>query len=261
MLLDVGSGNIKLRTAISLLDNYNAQYNGADDFLDLNKYNGNLPQFITDLRDPQNPLTANLAGLLALEASQFYQHHMTPTAWNYLTDDQKAAAITQYYVRGPEKLTQEANGQEFWFPDFSKPGSSFYNYKDNADVLRAALGHETYPVEVEAPQPATEAISPSNGSPYAYVSVPNALPANALAMYAQEQAAPPAGNALNFFRPVTAAGFPNASAPASGNALIPQTNAATADPAVAAALDSIALPRIFGMAPYAGVPSSPPAQP
>ncbi len=150
MLFDVGPGNIKLRTAISLLDNYNAQYKSDDDFLDLNKYSGNLPQFISDLRNSNSPVTANVAGLLASEATQFYQRHMTPTAWNYLTDDQKAAAVTQYYVRGPEKLTQEADGQEFWFPDFSKPGSSFYNHKDNADVLRAALNYNTYPEERES---------------------------------------------------------------------------------------------------------------
>ncbi len=103
MLFDVGPGNIKLRTAISLLDNYNAQYKSYDDFLNLGKYRENLPQFASDLRDPNSTLTANLAGLLASEATQFYQRHMTQTARNYLTDDQKAAAITQYYMCAARK--------------------------------------------------------------------------------------------------------------------------------------------------------------
>lgn len=257
MLFDAGPGNIKLRTAISLLDNYNAQFKGNDDFLDLNKYNGNLPRFITDVRDPDSPLTANLAGLLASEATQFYQRHMTPTGWNYLTDDQKAAAITQYYVRGPEKLTQEARGQEFWFPDFSKPGSSFYDYKDNADVLRAALEHRTLPPEPTAPQPDIETISSSDQSPYAYVSVSNALPANDLAMYAQQpQTVLPAGSTLNAYRPLASPSFPKAPAQASGNAFIPGPYAPAADANLAAALDNIALMRLF-----AGGPANPLAQP
>lgn len=102
-----------------------------------------LSQFIGGLRDPNNTLTASVSGLLASEATQFYKYHMTPAGWDFLNDDQKAAAVTQYYVRGPEKLTQEAAGQTYWFPDFSRPGSSFYNYKDNADVLRSALNYNT----------------------------------------------------------------------------------------------------------------------
>ena len=160
LLFDVGPGNIKLRTAISLLDNYNSQYNGDNDFMDLSKYKGNLPQFVSDLQDPKNPLTAKLSGLLAQEATQFYQIQMSPTAWNRLDDDQKAAAITQYYVRGPEKLTQEAEGQEFWTPDFGKPGSSFYNYKDNANVLRGALQYNTYPLDPNDQPPGSASLSP-----------------------------------------------------------------------------------------------------
>jgi hypothetical protein len=242
MLFDVGPGNIKLRTAISLLDNYSAKYKGGDDFLGLNKYNGNLPQFIGDLRDPKNTLTANLAGLLASEATQFYQRHMTPTAWNYLTDDQKAAAITQYYVRGPEKLTQEASGQDFWFPDFSKPGSSFYNYKDNADVLRAALNYNTCPEERNSPQRETDSIESAENTPYAYVSVPvtPAIPKNALNLYGPQPR----------------------SAPAIGNALIPRTTAGapadTLDPAMLAAM---ALVRTFGLPPGADIETSSLAQP
>ncbi len=251
LLFDVGPGNIKLRTGISLLDNYNSQYQGNDDFMELNKYNGNLPQFVSDLQDPRNPLTAKVSGLLAQEATQFYQQHMTPTAWNYLTDDQKAAAVTQYYVRGPEKLTQEAAGQEFWFPDFSKPGSSFYNYKDNADVLRSALGYNIYPPEVVAPETATATIETSKNSPYNYVSVPSAPASdeNAPNAYAsQSQPAPAARNALGPSLRI-------------GNALIGQTTAGapanTLDPATLAA---IVLNRTFGLPPSMGVPSGSAAQ-
>ncbi len=264
MFLDVGPGNIKLRTAAGLLDNYNAQYNGGDDFLGLNQYQGNLPQFVTDLYDPGHDLTAKISGLLAQEGTQFYQQHMTPTAWNYLTEDQKAAAIAQYYVRGPEKLTQEAAGQNFWFPDFSKPGSSFYNYKNNADVLRAALDHNTYPLDQNDAQPASPPIGTLNDSPYAYVSVPTppAAPQNAPAFYPQQaQTASPSGNAPYYYGGPNTAGL-NAAGPAIGNAPIPQTNAnAPADPSVANALATMALMRAFGLPPGTDISTQPAAQP
>jgi hypothetical protein len=166
---------------------------------------------------------------------------MTPTAWNYLTDDQKAAAITQYYVRGPEKLAQEAAGQEFWFPDFSKPGSSFYNYKDNADVLRAALGYNTYPQEREAPQTETASIDTSGNSAYNFVSPPSAPMAddNASDLYAsQGQAAPASSNML----------IPSLRI---GNALVGQTPAPAngVDPAT---FDAMVFNRTFGLPPSGG---------
>lgn len=70
LLFDIGPGNIKLRTGISLLDNYNSQYQGNDDFMELNKYEGNLPTFVSNLQDPGDPLTAKVSGLLAQEASR-----------------------------------------------------------------------------------------------------------------------------------------------------------------------------------------------
>ncbi|MGO9172390.1 MAG: hypothetical protein ACLP7P_10540 [Rhodomicrobium sp.] len=265
MFLDVGPGNIKLRTAVGLLDNYNAQYNGGDDFLGLNQYRGNLPQFVTDLYDPTHDLTAKISGLLAQEGTQFYQRHMTPTAWNYLTEDQKAGAIAQYYVRGPEKLAQEAAGQEFWFPDFSKPGSSFYNYKDNADVLRAALDHNTYPLDVSAPQPATASIGSPGNNPYTYVNVPTppSMPQNALTFYPQQAqtASPSIGNVLYYYGGLNTADL-NAAGPNIGNAPIPQTNAnAPADPSVANALATMALMRAFGLPPGTDIAAQPAAQP
>ncbi len=251
MFLDVGPGNIKLRTAVGLLDKYNAQYNGADDFLGLNQYQGNLPQFVTDLNDPSHDLTAKLSGMLAQEATQFYQQYMTPTAWNYLTGDQKAAAVAQYYVRGPEKLAQKAAGQQFWFPDFSKPGSSFYNYKDNADVLRAALGYNTYPQESEEPQTETASIETSQNGPYNYATMPSppATGNDAPDAYAsQGQAAPAIGNAL-----IPALRI--------GNALIGQTPAGAAantlDPAT---LATMVLNRTFGLPFGTGIPPQSPAQ-
>jgi len=265
MLFDVGPGNIKLRTAISLLDNYNSQYQGGADFLGLNRYNGNLPQFIGDLQDPGNPLTANISGLLASEATQFYKYHMTPAGWDFLPEDQKAAAVTQYYVRGPEKLTQEAGGLRYWFPDFSKPGSSFYNYKNNADVLRAALGYNTYPLDQNDPQTASASIGSFDSIPYAYVSVPTppAISKNALNLSAQQAqlAAPSIGNALNSYGGLNAADL-NASGPRIGNALIPQTDAnAPADPSVATALATMALIRAFGLPPGTDTAMQPAAQP
>ncbi|MGO8951930.1 MAG: hypothetical protein ACLPWS_03060 [Rhodomicrobium sp.] len=264
MLFDVGPGNIKLRTAISLLDNYNSQYQGESDFLGLNRYNGNLPQFINDLRNPGNPLTANVSGLLASEATQYYKYHMTPAGWDFLPDDQKAAAVTQYYVRGPEKLAQEAGGQRYWFPDFSKPGSSFYNYKDNANVLRAALGYNTYPLDQNAPQPAPASIGTFDNSPYAYVNVPYsaAMPKNTMALYAQQaQAAPSIGNALNSYGGVNAADV-NASAPMIGNALIPQNTAnGAADTLDPSMLATMALIRAFGLPPGTDIATQSLAQP
>ncbi len=264
MLFDVGPGNIKLRTAISLLDNYNAQFQAENDFLGLNKYVGNLPQFIGDLRDPNNNLTANVSGLLASEATQFYKDHMSPEGWDFLTGDQKAAAVTQYYVRGPEKLTQEAAGQNYWFPDFSKPGSSFYNYKDNADVLRSALGYNTYPPDQNDPQSAPPSAGSSGGSSYAYVSVPtpSSMPKNALTIYAQGQPGSASNsNALNYYGGRSSADL-NASGPIIGNALIPQTSAnGPADPSVATALATMALIRAFGMAPSTDIAQQSQAQP
>jgi hypothetical protein len=145
---DVGPGAINIKTAVSMLQNYNRMFPQSDP-LDLKRYNERYDLLVRDLKSPDSDTTVKIAGLVAREGHDFYRKTMTPERWAALSEDQRAAALTKYYVTGKESMQadfQKRGGDpNVYTPDFNGDGSDMYFYQpennavSNPELLRRAL--------------------------------------------------------------------------------------------------------------------------
>ncbi|MBV9429125.1 MAG: hypothetical protein JO084_15515 [Bradyrhizobiaceae bacterium] len=148
VLWDVGPGHINFRTALTMLQNYNRMFPDSDP-LGLKQYNQRYDLLMRDLKIPDNDATIKIAGLVARDGQDFYRKAMTPERWAMLSEDQRAAALTQYYVTGPERMTQhfqQSGGDpNTYVPDLNRDGSNTYLYDpgngswSNPPLLKNAL--------------------------------------------------------------------------------------------------------------------------
>jgi hypothetical protein len=131
VLLDVGPGNIKIRTAISMLQNYNRMFPDSDP-LDLKRYNDHYDLLARDLKNRDSDATFKIAGLVAREGQDFYRQAMTPVRWAALSEEQRAALLTKYYAVGKERLEddfiKQGGNAVTYAPNFSGDGSDMYLY-------------------------------------------------------------------------------------------------------------------------------------
>jgi hypothetical protein len=137
VFFDVGPGNIKIRTAISMLQNYNRMFPDSDP-LALKRYNDRYDLLVRDLKDPDSDTTVKIAGLVAHEGQDFFSNAMTPRRWGALSDDQRAAALTKYYAVGRERMEDDFRNQGAnagtYMPDFNGDGSDMYLYDPGGTV-------------------------------------------------------------------------------------------------------------------------------
>jgi hypothetical protein len=148
VLWDVGPGHIHIRTALTMLQNYNRMFPDSDP-LDLKQYNQRYDLLVRDLKSPESDTTVKIAGLVARDGQDFYRQAMTPERWAQLSDDERAAALTQYYVTGRERMEnhfQQSGGDpNTYVPDLSREGSNTYFYDlgngnwSNPALLKNAL--------------------------------------------------------------------------------------------------------------------------
>jgi hypothetical protein len=68
---DGGPGNIKIRTAIGVLQNYNQMYPDSDP-LELKRYNQRYNLLVRDLKDPDSDTTVKIAGVVAREGQNVF---------------------------------------------------------------------------------------------------------------------------------------------------------------------------------------------
>ncbi|KSV89775.1 hypothetical protein [Sinorhizobium sp. GL28] len=104
-LVDVGPGNIQLKTAMDLLKQYETE-NPDGDPLNLKKYSGDLGMLRGDLlnfEDPQTTLA--MAGLMTRNADGFFVGQ-DEAAWRRLPKDKQDAMRVMYYKMGPATLAR-----------------------------------------------------------------------------------------------------------------------------------------------------------
>lgn len=110
IFFDIGPGNIKIRTAILMLQNYNRMFPDSDP-LGLKQYNNRYDLLVRDLKNPDSDTTVKIAGLVAREGQDFFVNAMTPQRWGALGEDQRAAALTKYYAVGKERMEDDFRKQ------------------------------------------------------------------------------------------------------------------------------------------------------
>lgn len=105
-MVDVGPGNIRIATAIDLLNQYAARYpDENNDPLGIKKYMGNYDKLRDDLLDFKNPdTTLAFAGLMTKSADAFFLAQ-DKAAWGRLSPDERDALRIMYYKIGPDKLS------------------------------------------------------------------------------------------------------------------------------------------------------------
>ncbi|HEX8166342.1 MAG TPA: Hint domain-containing protein [Beijerinckiaceae bacterium] len=104
VLIDVGPGNISIRTAIRLLDHYAVENPG--DPLGVLHYRSDYSRLVSDLIDWGQDTTVKFAGLMIKEAQTFFETNAAN--WNSLSHDERDALMVTYYKLGRERFEQDA---------------------------------------------------------------------------------------------------------------------------------------------------------
>lgn len=120
VLNDIGPGNIKILTAIELLQNYSAR-NINTDPLGIKIYSSDYHKLVSDLSDKNNPASLKFAALMLQEANEFYQDEAA-AAWNTYNQDTKDAVLVTYYNNGYENSVKKIDGRPVGTDYFPKPG-------------------------------------------------------------------------------------------------------------------------------------------
>lgn len=105
VLNDVGPGNIKIHTAIKLLNDY-IKSAGESDPLNLKSYTGNYARLVADLSAENNSLSLKFASLMLKEGRDFFQNN-TAFAWSTYSQDTKDAILITYYNNGRAKTFEK----------------------------------------------------------------------------------------------------------------------------------------------------------
>src|ERR1043166_5232476 len=136
VLLDMGLGNIKLGTAISLMRDYLSTHTGGSgDPLNLSRFADDYNALAKYLTTAEG--TAVFAGLTIKAGESYYINKLAPGTWDTFTVDQKNALLTAYYNRGPEALDKAAAaGEDITLPRFA---GETYLFGGNSTILANAV--------------------------------------------------------------------------------------------------------------------------
>lgn len=138
-MVDVGPGNVRIGTAIDLLQDYAKQHPEGDP-LELKKYLGNYDTLRDDLLKFDKPdASLAMAGLMTSKAAPFFEN-IDQAAWHRLTAKQQEALGVMYYKMGPRTLEKnindrraKLNGAAFEFNPSGDGGEQHLNNLDGID--------------------------------------------------------------------------------------------------------------------------------
>ncbi|MGO8336871.1 hypothetical protein ACC778_32690, partial [Rhizobium ruizarguesonis] len=183
--IDVGPGNIKITTAIDVLNDYLAVHQAAsDDPLNLKQYDGNYYKLATDMEDfVDTGATFAIAGLVIAKADNYFSSKDS-AAWNRLTSDEQDAARVMFYKIGPDTLSQSIDqriagakqtGARF---DFNPHGDGGQQHLNNLGIINAGMqlglpgvlpqfpALETTPLTAPSPVTSVASLTPASLSDF-----------------------------------------------------------------------------------------------
>jgi hypothetical protein len=141
VLVDLGYGNIKLGTAITLLQDYNLRYPKSDPF-DLKQYNDRYDLLARDLSmNAPFTATAKFAALEAAEAIDFFKRR-APRTWAKADQFERLGLVATYYNRGREKMNEVATEEQRLGEYEPVPGFGGEKAAENGWALAMATGRE-----------------------------------------------------------------------------------------------------------------------
>ena len=146
VLIDAGRGNVKIATAITLVNKYAAQYSA----LGLTQYLGDYPQLVKDLIDPASDLTAKLYGLYLKEGEDWFKGKNAYSGqWNNLPQEFRDALLVSYTNVGQQKMEElwaanTGNGSQFYWPQPLLSTGGGMNHLRNAVDIGQRIGLSGY---------------------------------------------------------------------------------------------------------------------
>jgi subtilisin-like proprotein convertase family protein len=145
-MIDVGPGNIRIETAIDVLNDYLVAHpDDGDDPLSLKQYRGDYYKLAMALEDfVTTDATFAIAGLVIAKADHFFSSK-DQAAWGRLTADEQDASRVMFYKIGPDRLSQNIdrriidarqNGIQF---DFNPHGDGGQQHLNNVNAINNAM--------------------------------------------------------------------------------------------------------------------------
>lgn len=111
VMVDVGVGNIKVRTGIQLLRDYLDDPAFADDPLRLETYENAYHRFTIDLIQNASGLQSKIAGLMVAEGQEFFVERLATSDWRSYTEEQQAELLATYYNFGRSAIIERYDEQ------------------------------------------------------------------------------------------------------------------------------------------------------
>lgn len=139
ILIDVGPANIKIITAINLLNDY-LDKNQGNDFLGLAKYKDDYKQLAWDLTDWNSDTTAKFTGLMIQRGETILSQKAAN--WNTISQTEKDAILVTFFKEGEgviESHISDALAKGVAYNPV--PGSGGTQHLVNAAALKDALAH------------------------------------------------------------------------------------------------------------------------
>ncbi len=148
ILNDVSPFNIKIATAITLINKYNQDYL-QNDPLDLKKYTKDYGLLAKDMVLNEHEVSPKLSGLMLKEAKDYFDKHITDKAWwNQQDQAYKDAVYITYYNVGPnvinKKYQQTIAKGEVYHPAPGDGKSAGINHLFNSPEILKYLPNDNY---------------------------------------------------------------------------------------------------------------------
>jgi len=139
MAVDIGPGHINVLTAIQTVDLYAQAYPS----LGLQQYIDNPLALVQALVDQNSDVTIKIAGLIALQAQQFFQNGGAPGIdWNALSADQQNALVVSYYTTGQTQIQTDVRDNAYNpFSSGDPTGAAYYLFANNPSLVASALSN------------------------------------------------------------------------------------------------------------------------
>ncbi|MGH8601370.1 MAG: calcium-binding protein, partial [Gammaproteobacteria bacterium] len=153
-LVDMGPGNFKLATAITLLNDYLCNSDNVGDPLGLSEYVGHYDLLAKDLIDPNSQTTAKFYGLMLQKAERWFTdsgsaHCAYAGEWQALPQEFRDALLVSYVNVGEKKMLERwevstANGTKPYEPQPLLTTGAGMNHLLNATTIGAVAGVAGY---------------------------------------------------------------------------------------------------------------------
>ena len=145
-LIDAGPANIKIATAVDLMQGYKRDYldKGVDP-LDMAKYDQHYDVLVRDMANMSGDLTPKLTGLMLKEAKEFFNGYAHPDFWNSQTPDFQDAVYITYFNNGraaiEKKYREDVEAGVSYEPLPGGGTSGGLTFLDNLNSIREALAN------------------------------------------------------------------------------------------------------------------------